>query len=71
MTEYLKLEKITENAYNVLLISNNKSLGTFIREVDGYFFWMPEYKHKGYYSDYALKELADKLHNLNLESKDL
>ncbi len=63
----LKINKISDSNYEVLVKSNNKLIGNFYLEVDG-FFYFAENEHNGsngLWSDYALLEIGNKLKELN------
>ena len=60
----LKLNKINESYYEVLVISNNKLVGNFIQDVDGFFYFSPT-GEGGLWSDYGLLEIGTKLKELN------
>lgn len=62
--EYIRLQQsLLPFVYNVIVISNNKCIGTFERDVDGYYnFWSDG---DGSWSDYTLIELGTKLKELN------
>lgn len=50
--------------YEVRGTSNNKLLGKFIQEVDGFFYFFPEKCH-GFWTEYALLEIGKKLKAIN------
>ena len=60
----LKLNKINESYYEVLVISNNNLVGNFIQDVDG-FFYFSSTGEGGLWSDYFLLEIGTKLKELN------
>ncbi len=62
----IRLTKISESRYN-LEFYNGVNLGDFTRDVDGYFYWFPGDSKGGCYSDYILRELGEKLIELNKE----
>jgi hypothetical protein len=47
------------------IVINNKSVGEFIRDVDGYFYYWPNPSLKGSWNSNALKLIADELDNIN------
>jgi len=61
--EYLSLKKITENCYKVDF--ENTTIGEFIRDVDGYFYFALLKDNQGLWSDYILLEIGNKLKDLN------
>jgi hypothetical protein len=60
-----------DNRYEVRVESNNKLLGQFILNIDGFYhFSMLDTPINGLWSDYVLAEIADKLKKLNHDWKD-
>lgn len=49
------------------IVVNNKSVGEFIRDVDGYFYYWPNPSLKGSWNSNALKLIADELDKINKE----
>lgn len=49
------------------IVINNKSVGEFIRDVDGYFYYWPNPSLKGSWNSNALRLIADKLDDVNME----
>lgn len=58
-------QKITEHKYNIVTY-NYKLIGELIKDVDGYFYFWPE-DNNGAWASHNLRELADKLDELNKE----
>lgn len=54
---------LNSSSYKVVSDSNNKTIGTFIQDVDGFYYF--EAISTGLWSDYALKAISDKLFELN------
>ena len=61
---YINLIEINQSKYRIEF-KPNKYLGDFIMEIDGYFVWYPDFSNFGFYSDYVLLELGNKLKELN------
>lgn len=61
----IALSKITDNKYQVIFSENNKFLGMFERDIDGYFYFSEDSRSKGFWSSYVLREIADKLDEIN------
>jgi hypothetical protein len=60
-----------DDRYEVRVESNNKLLGEFVLNIDGfYYFSILEAPVNGLWSDYALSEIVDKLKELNHDWKD-
>lgn len=59
---YTKYESYT--VYGVYVISNDKHVGNFVLDVDGYYYYEP-LKTSGLYNDYTLIELGQKLKEIN------
>lgn len=51
--------------YSVLTESTNKLLGFFDMDVDGYYYFMYGNNSKGYWSAHHLRNIADKIDELN------
>lgn len=49
------------------IVINNKSVGEFIRDVDGYFYYWPNPSLKGSWNSNALRLISDKLDDVNME----
>ena len=64
MKNYIILKKISKSKYK-LLFDKDINLGFFVQDVDGYFYWDNINNCKGLYSDYILRELSEKLIELN------
>lgn len=64
--EYIRLEPYTMGltGYNVYW-KNGKHIGTFERDVDGFYYFWPLKDEGGCWSDYALRAIADKLTEIN------
>jgi hypothetical protein len=62
----LKLEQKKPGLYDVFF-HNGKKLGSFYMEVDGYFVFQPDPTNEGYWSEYSLKLIIQKLEDLNKE----
>jgi len=61
----LKIEQ-KDNIYEVVVESNNKVIGYFIQDVDGYYYFAPNgYNEGGVWSDYILLEIGTKLKAIN------
>lgn len=63
----LILEKRYEDTYKVKC--NDKTLGEFYREIDGFFYYVPESKY-GSYSESFLQALLFELQKLNAPCKE-
>jgi len=59
----VELIEIEPNVKEIVI--NNKSVGEFIRDVDGYFYYWPNPSLKGSWNSNALKLIADELDNIN------
>lgn len=62
--KYLRLEEINKNKYEVIFES--RTIGEFVRDVDGYFYLFFN-SINGCWSDYILLELGETLKELNNE----
>jgi hypothetical protein len=61
----LKIEQ-KDNIYEVVVESNNKIIGHFILDVDGYYYFAPNGLNEGgVWSDYILLEIGTKLKAIN------
>lgn len=49
------------------IVINNKSIGEFIRDVDGYYHYWPNPSLKGSWNSNALRLIADELDRVNKE----
>jgi len=55
-----------DNLYEVKVESNNKVIGHFILDVDGYYYFAPNGLNEGcVWSDYVLLEICTKLKDIN------
>lgn len=62
----LKLIQLNSSSYEVRIESNNKLIGKFIQDVDGFFYFSEEAPREGgLWSDYVLLELGTKLKEIN------
>lgn len=61
----ITLNKITDNLYQVIFTENDKFLGMFERDIDGYFYFAENNRVSGYWSSYVLRAIADKLDEIN------
>lgn len=59
----LYLQK-TESAARYEVYFNKQHLGYFYMEVDGFYVFIPK-GHNGYWNEYSLRMIADKLEELN------
>lgn len=62
----LKLEQKKVGFYDVSF-HNGKKLGSFYMEVDGYYVFNPDMENGGYWNEYSLKLIIQKLEELNKE----
>lgn len=60
----LNIVKI-DNCYEVIVKSNDKLIGKFVPDVDGFFYFLPENNNKGLWSDYTLIEIGNRLKEIN------
>ena len=58
------LEKINDLSYQISYCENDKHLGEFILDVDGFWYYVPSEGH-GWWSDYLLIEIGESLKELN------
>jgi len=61
----IDVQKIERNKYEVLI--NEKLIGHFIRDVDGYLYYWPLKSLSGSWNSNALRLIANKLDELNKE----
>lgn len=61
----ITLSKITENKYQAVFTQNDRFLGMFERDIDGYFYFLSDYNKQGSWSSYVLRAIADKLDEIN------
>lgn len=64
----LKLVKNSDVFYTVVF-ENNVKFGELLRDVDGFFYFWIERANGGCISDFILKELAEKMEELNKDWK--
>lgn len=60
----ISVEKISNFEYKVTVKSSGKIIGWFILDIDGTFYFISE-GNSGYWSDYVLIELGQKLKEIN------
>lgn len=60
---YFIYKKVDEYRYDVIT-KNDLMIGSFIRDVDGYFYFWAD-RNDGAWTSYVLRELSDKLNELN------
>jgi hypothetical protein len=60
----LNIVKI-DNYYEVRAKSNDKLIGKYIPDVDGFFYFLPESNNGGLWSDYTLIEIGNHLKEIN------
>jgi uncharacterized protein (DUF2164 family) len=65
----IRTEEITENRLNVYF--NRVHLGEFIRDNDGFFYYVDTVKDGGMWSSNSLKMIANKLDEINKPHEDL
>ena len=65
----IRTEEITENRLNVYF--NRVHLGEFIRDHDGFFYYVDTVKDGGTWSSNSLKMIANKLDEINKPHEDL
>lgn len=63
----LILEELFDDTYKVKC--NDKNLGVFYRETDGFYYYVPESKY-GFYSEHFLQALLFELQKLNAPCKE-
>jgi len=66
----IRLEKTTKFVYKAFT-PNNKYLGTFELDVDGYFHYWKDKSLSGSWSSYQLRAIADKLDEINKSYEDI
>lgn len=64
LRNYITLNQISKSRYD-LTFENGTSIGSFMMLEDGYFYWFPDIYNNGCYSDYIIKEIYEKLIELN------
>jgi hypothetical protein len=60
----LNIVKI-DNYYEVRVKSNDKLIGKFVCEVDGFFYFLHERDNEGLWADYVLIEIGNRLKEIN------
>ena len=66
LRNYITLINISKGLYQ-LKFENDADLGEFVMDIDGYFYWYPGEPKRGCYPDYIIKEIYEKLTELNKE----
>lgn len=56
-----------QEEYSLRVIQIEQERGSFIRDVDGYFYWLPSDPNKGTMSAHHLRWIADELDRINAE----
>jgi hypothetical protein len=64
--KYFETKKVTDSHYDVIFSSNQKLVGKFILDVDGFFYFWPE-REDGAWSAWSMKEIASMLDEMNAE----
>ena len=69
MANLIRLEPLifSQHNYSVILTNNDKTFGQILIEVDGYYYWYLPHGMHGCVSSAVVKELAEKLDELNKE----
>lgn len=72
MSNYKYLTFIPSRAYDFEVVSkvNSKNIGNLILDIDGYYYFEPT-DQRGYWSSYWMKELCNKLDELNIQNEQL
>lgn len=65
----LRISKVNDFEYDVIVETNDKFIGRFICDVDGFYYFSP-LGNNYLLSDYALIELGEKLKELNRDWLD-
>lgn len=63
----MQVELIETEEHVKELVINNKSIGEFIKDVDGYYYYWPNPDLRGSWNSNALRVIADKLDEVNKE----
>lgn len=65
-TDFLILNSnLNKSKYNIYFNFNNKKIGSFIRDIDGYYYCKLSRTNFGYLSSHTLKIIADALDKIN------
>ena len=63
----MQVELIETEEHVKELVINNKSIGEFIKDVDGYYYYWPNPDLRGSWNSNSLRVIADKLDEVNKE----
>jgi hypothetical protein len=68
-TDFIILKKWSASCYKVYFNFNNAHLGRFVRDLDGYFYYIPK-DGNGHWNSVSLRYIADALDLINKPHDD-
>jgi hypothetical protein len=66
----IEIVKLKDNSFKIYHVPNGKYLGKASLDVDGMYYYWPCEKLSGSWSSYSLREIADRLDELNKEYEE-
>lgn len=64
--KHFEAKRITDSHFDVIFSPNQKVVGKFILDVDGFFYFWPE-REDGAWSSWSMKEIAEMMEDMNRE----